>query len=70
MLQNEASRKLGAKATMRLVIFSVAYVKRVRNGDTTQLKRELRKYQDVGRFLLLRSLCTHWFSRHVVILAT
>ena len=46
---------------MRLVIFPIACVRRLRNGDTTQLKRELRKYQDVGGILLLRSLSTHWF---------
>ncbi len=55
---------------MRVVIFQVACVKRVRNSDTTQLKQQLRKYQDVGRVLSLRSLSIRWFSRHAVVLAT
>jgi hypothetical protein len=52
---------------MTLVIFPVAGVRMVRNGDTTQLKRELRKYQDVGR---VRSPGTQWFSHNAVILVT
>ncbi len=36
-----------------LVIFLLAYVKRVRNGDTIQLRCESCRYQNVGRVLVL-----------------
>ena len=58
-LYNGAPRKLGASATMRSVIFPVAYVERFRSGNITQNRREVCKYQYVGRVLLLRILSIH-----------
>lgn len=70
MLYRQIRRKSSVMITIKLIIFSVTSVKKIKNNNIMQYKRESYKYQNVGKVLMFQNLNIHRFSRHAVILAT